>query len=329
MRAMETAFVTGGSGFVGQAVIKRLVSHGAKVRALARSERAAAIVADAGAEPVRGDVTDVASLAAGARGCDVAIHAAAKVDTWGRWEDFERVNVLGTANVLAGCRQGSVRRFVHVGTEAALVDGNALVNADETWPLRPNSAAFYPRSKARAEQLVVAASNGEMDTIVIRPRLVWGPGDATFLPAAAEMVEAGRFVWLGGGHHLTSTAHIDNVVTALLLAAGADAPAGGRAYFVTDGSPVEFRAFVTALLESIGVQPPTRSVPVPVARAAAVAIETTWRAMRLQGRPPLTRLAVWNAALECTVNDARAHQELGYVPVISREEGLRRLMSAD
>ena len=93
-----------------------------------------------------------------------------------------------------------MKRFVHVGTEAALVDGNALVNADETWPLKPDSRAYYPRSKARAEQMVVAANgDGGMETVVVRPRFVWGPGDTTLLPGIVELIRAGKFAWVGGG----------------------------------------------------------------------------------------------------------------------------------
>jgi nucleoside-diphosphate-sugar epimerase len=110
------AFVTGGSGFIGQALIRRLVGRGDRVRALARSGEAAAKVAEAGAEAVRGDLEDVAAMREGAAGCELAFHAAARLGEWGPWEEFERINVQGTANVLEACRDAGVRRFVHVGT---------------------------------------------------------------------------------------------------------------------------------------------------------------------------------------------------------------------
>src|SRR5687767_6398440 len=123
MEAPATAFVTGGSGFIGGRLIRRLVEAGSRVRALARSDRAAEAVHDAGAEPIPGDLGDVAAMRAGAEGCDTAFHAAALLGEWGRWEDFERGNVQGTRDALAACRTAGVRRFVHVGTEAALLDG--------------------------------------------------------------------------------------------------------------------------------------------------------------------------------------------------------------
>src|SRR4051812_637584 len=111
-----TAFVTGGSGFIGQALIRRLVERGQSVRALARSDGAAAKVEQAGAQAVRGDLDDVQALRDGAAGCQLAFHAAARLGDWGPWEEFERINVQGTKNVVDACRDAGVRRFVHVGT---------------------------------------------------------------------------------------------------------------------------------------------------------------------------------------------------------------------
>ena len=110
------AFVTGGSGFIGGALIRRLRNEGVEVSALARSDSSAAKVAGAGAEPAPGDLDDVEAMAAGAEGCDLAFHAAAALGEWGRREDFERGNVQGTRNALEAARRAGVRRFVHVGT---------------------------------------------------------------------------------------------------------------------------------------------------------------------------------------------------------------------
>lgn len=319
--------MTGGSGFIGGALISRLVGEGVQVTALARSKSSAERVRALGAEPFMGDLNPVGNMAEGAAGCGVAYHAAAFVQQWGPWSEFQSATVDGTANALAACREAGVKRFVHVGTEAALVDGNALVNADETWPLKPDSRAYYPRSKARAEQAVVA-TNGEggMETVVVRPRFVWGPGDTTLLPGIVELMRSGKFAWVGGGGNLTSTAHVENVVEGLVLAA--EKGRGGEAYFVTDGEPIAFREMITALAATQGVEPGSRNVPAPVAKTAAAAAEGLWRTLRLRGEPPITRLAVWNSALECTVNDAKAREKLGYRPVISREDGLAALSSS-
>ena len=316
---MATAFVTGGSGFIGGKLIERLRKEGLDVRALARSEASAEVVAARGAEPVRGDLEDVRAMREGAAGCELFFHSAAKLGDWGHAEEFERINVTGTRDALAAAADAEVRRFVHVGTEAALLAGQPLVNATEAAPLRPDSPALYSSSKAKAEQAVRDADRDGFETVVVRPRFVWGRGDTTLLPELVAAVRNGRFRWIAGGHHLTSTTHVDNTVEGLWLGATKGSPGG--VYFVTDGEPVEFRDFVTRMLRTQGVEPPDKSVPLPVAKATAAVLE------RVSGRrrPPLTRLAVWLSALECTIDISRAREELGYEPVRTIDEGLAEL----
>jgi len=320
---MPTAFVTGGSGFVGGRLLERLAEDGWTVRALARSDAAAEAVAGRGAEPVRGDLFDRAALAAGAAGADVAFHAAAKVGDWGPWAEFRRVNVDGTRAVAEACRAAGVRRLVHVGTEAAVLRGQALRDADERVPLAFDSPVAYAATKALAEHAVLQGARKGFETMVVRPRFVWGEGDTTLLPRFVALARAGRLRWIGGGCHHTSTTHVDNVVHALLLAAGRGR--SGGVWFVTDGSPVVFREFVSELLRTQGVEPPDGEVPVPVARAAVAAGELLYRRLPLSGPPPLTRFGLWLATRDCTLSDRRARAELGYAPVTSRARGLARL----
>jgi nucleoside-diphosphate-sugar epimerase len=318
-----TAFVTGGSGFIGGRLLERLARDGCRVRALSRSDRSAAAVERLGAEPVRGELAAPDSIAAGAGGCEVAFHLAAHLGQWGRREEFVAGNLTGTENALAGCRQAGVRRFVHCSTEAALLAGDPLVRVDETAPLRPDSKALYSSTKALAEQAVTAAGAEGFEAVVLRPRLVWGAGDTTLLPELVAAVDAGRLAWIGGGRQLTDTTHVDNVVEGLILAAAHGR--AGEAYFVTDDERVVFREFATALLETQGVEPPTRSIPAWLAAAVAAGSETAWRLLRLGGEPPLTRLALWLSSQECTLEISKARAELGYEPVIGRAQGLAEL----
>jgi nucleoside-diphosphate-sugar epimerase len=323
---MPSAFVTGGSGFIGGSLIRRLIADGWSVRGLARSDSAEAKVAKLGATPVRGELGDPDSIASGAEGCEVAFHLAAHLGDTGDWADFERGNVEGTKNTLDGTARAGVRRFVHCGTEAALMAGEPLVNVDETAPLRPDSPAPYPATKAKAEQAVRAASREGFETVVLRPRFVWGAGDTTLLPEMVKMVEAGRFVWVGGGGQLTATTQVDNVAEGLVLAAQKGAP--GEAYFVTDGEPVVFREFVSDLLRTQNVDPPTRSMPGWLGHALAGVGEPAWRLLPLPGRPPLARFAYWILTQECTIDDSKARRELGYAPIVTREQGLDELRDA-
>jgi len=319
----DAAFVTGGSGFIGGKLVERLVREGRPVRALARSDAAAAKVEALGAEAVRGDLGDRASLAAGAAGCAVAFHLAAHLGEFGAWEDFERGNVEGTRNTLGTCAEAGVRRFVHCGTEAALMAGDPLVQVDETAPLRPDSRAPYPATKAKAEQAVRAASREGFETVAVRPRFVWGKGDTTLLPEMVETVKAGKWAWVGGGRNVTDTAHVDNVVEGLILAAEKGKP--GESYFVTDGEPVVFREFVTALIETQGVEPPGRSLPAWTAAPMARVCEAAWKLLPLSGEPPMTTFRSWLLTQECTIDISKARSELGYAPIVSHEQGLAEM----
>lgn len=318
------AFVTGGSGFVGRQLIRALRTRGDRVRALARSDAAADKVVAAGAEAVRGDLDDTATMQGGMAGCDVVFHAAAKVEVWGRREDFERVTVLGTRRALAAARAAGAPRFVHVSTEAVLVGGPPLVDVDETRPLPQRPLGLYPWSKGRAEEEVRAAAREGLHATIVRPRAIWGTGDTVLLPRLIKLVDSGKFAWIGGGHALTSTCHVENVCAGLLAAAERGRP--GEAYFVTDGEPISFRSYINGMLQAVGRDASgAPSIPLSAARLLARLVEGWWSLTGKAGEPPLTRTAVELIGTQITVNDGKARRELGYSPVVTREQGLAAL----
>jgi nucleoside-diphosphate-sugar epimerase len=316
---MKRAFVTGGSGFVGGRVIRQLRAGGVEVAALARSAASASLVEALGATAVRGDLDDRAAMQAGMAGADVVIHAAAYVAEHGPLAEFLRVTVTGTENALAAARAAGVQRFVHVSTEAVLADGKPIVRADEARPRTSRPIGPYPLSKGLAEDRVLAANRDGLATVIVRPRFIWGAGDTNLLPKIAELVKRGRFAWIGGGRYLSSTCHVDNVVEGVLLAAERGGP--GEIYFLTDGEPVELRAFLTQVLATYGADPGDRSVPRWLARI--VAALTGW-----MKHPPVTRTAIALVGQEVTVVDAKARRELGYTGRVSRERGLAELRGA-
>jgi len=321
------AFVTGGSGFVGRRLLETLAREGHQARALARSDGSAREVSSRGAEVVRGDLDDQAAMAAGMAGCDVVYHAAAKVDVYGRRADFERITIEGTRRVIAAARAAGVPRLVHVSTEAVLVGGPRMVKADETWPLPRHPIGLYPWSKGRAEELVREANSPALTTIVLRPRAIWGAGDTTLVPRLADLGRRGKFAWIRGGGHLTSTCHVDNLCAALLLAA--ERGRGGEVYFITDGDDIPFRDFIGSMVKTAtGVDLGHRSVPFWVARMFAWLSQAAYAVLRLKGQPDLVPTTVRLIGEEVTVVDAKARRELGYTPVITRDAGLRQLAGA-
>jgi nucleoside-diphosphate-sugar epimerase len=295
---MAQAFVTGGSGFIGQALVRRLLDEGHSVRVLVRSEASAAKVSALGAEPVRGELTDLAAWRNEVTGSDVVFHLAAETDITADRERHELVTVRGTRAAVDAARYAKVPRFVHCGSEAALLAGAPLVDVDETAPLRPDSEAAYCAVKAVAEKIVLDANAQGFATVSIRPRFVWGPGSILTdgLVAAAK---AGQFAWIDGGRHTTDVTFVDNAVEGLMLGWQRGRP--GQAYFVTDRHRVILREFMETLFEIYGVD-----TPIPELNAAAeVPVPARW----FLGQP-------------CTLRTDKAVAELGYEPIVSHTAGL-------
>lgn len=314
-------FVTGGSGFVGGAVFSAFAGR-YELSAMARSESAAAKVKARGAAPVSCSLDHV--TAAHLAGVDAVVHAAAYVEEWGPWSAFYGANVEGTRRLLAAAKAAGVRRFVHIGTEAALFRGQSMLRVDETAPLALDSPFPYSRSKAMAEREVRSANGEGMTTIILRPRAIWGPGDETILPAVRKMVDAGKFKWIGGGHYRTSTTHVANLVHAIELALTRGW--GAQAYFVLDDGEQDLRDFFVRYLRTAGVELPSDEVPREVVRFAARVLEPIHEVFDL-GPPPITRFAANMMSVDCVLVDDLARKELGYRPVVSVEEGLAALAS--
>ncbi|MGW2512295.1 NAD-dependent epimerase/dehydratase family protein [Streptomyces scopuliridis] len=298
---MAQVFVTGGSGFIGQVLVRRLLDEGHSVRVLVRSEASAAKVSALGAKPVRGELTDPTTWRDEVTGSDVVFHLAAETDITADRERHELVSVRGTQAAVDAARYAQVPRFVHCGSEAALLAGAPLVDVDETAPLRPDSEAAYSAVKAVAEKIVLDANTPDFATVSIRPRFVWGP-DSLLVEGLIAAAQAGRFAWIGGGRHTTDVTFVENAVEGLMLGWRRGRP--GQAYFVTDRHRVTLREFLETQFEIYGVD-----VPIPDLDA-----ETAAREVPVPAR--------WFLGQQCTLRTDKAVAELGYEPVVSHAAGL-------
>ncbi|MBO9126680.1 NAD-dependent epimerase/dehydratase family protein [Rhizobium sp. 16-488-2a] len=315
-------FVTGGSGYVGRNLIRHFVARGFEVVALVRSEASEQVVRTLGAIPHRGDILG-GDLVAPMVGCEALVHAAADTDHGPATERQRQVNEAGTRAVMEAASASGVRKAVHLSTESVFATGKPLVNVDETLPLPRKFAGGYSRSKAAAERIALDFNSLELPVVVLRPRFVWGRDDTTALPALVDAAQSGKFAWISGGNYLTSTTHIANLCVAVdqALANGR----GGEAYFISDGEPVAFRTFVSALLQTQGLSVTEKSVPRGVVRTVAAIGDLLSRLSGGKIVPPLTLQSYATSAVEISLDISKARRELDYRPVISREQGLGEL----
>jgi len=341
--SLGPALVTGGTGFLGRRLVDRLLAQGRPVSVLAR--RPAPDLEKRGVRCIAANLDDAAAVRAACQGVETVFHVAAKVGVWGRFEDFHRVNVLGTEAVIAGCRQHGVRRLVYTSTPSVVYHGGDLAGADETLPLTTNCPAAYPTTKAIAERLVLEVSSPALRTVALRPHLIWGVGDPHLVPRLVARARAGRLRIVGSGRNRVDLTHVSNAVEAHLLAelalSGASnpepktqdskpaaPPAAGKAYFISNGEPVVLWDWINELLRALGIPPVRRRLSLGAATALGAAGEVLWRMLPLPGEPPMTRFVAKELATDHWFDISAARRDLGYAPKVSMAEGTVELAAS-
>lgn len=323
MLEKSIVFVTGGSGFIGRNLIRALGEQGHEVRALARSDRSAKIVENLGAMPVRGDLMDYESLDQGMNGADLLFHLAADTSHGLDSTRQDKTNLEGTRNVYKAAKSVGVTPAVHLSSEAVLLSGKPLINAEETTPYPDKFAGGYSRSKALAEQVALRANGEGLEVVVVRPRFVWGRDDTTALPQLIDAAKSGKLAWISGGHYPISTTHIANAVHGMILAV--EKGRAGEIYFVTDGDPLDFRTFITEMLATQNVAAPTKSVPRVLVKAVVKFGEILGKFTAGKLKGPMSWQEYGTLGVPVTLDISKACRELDYQAVITVEEGMREL----
>jgi nucleoside-diphosphate-sugar epimerase len=278
---------------------------------------------------MRGDLRDRRAVVEACRGMHVVFHVAALPGIWGRWEDFYQTNAVGTRHVIEGCRAHDVGKLIFTSSPSVTFDGKDQEGVDESAPYPSRWLCHYPHSKALAEQEVLAANGTEgLSTCALRPHLIWGPRDRHLIPRLVDRARRGRLRRVGDGTNLIDMVYVENAADAHLEAAEALAPGSpvaGRAYFITQGAPVNCWGWIDEILALAGLEPVRKSLSLGAAWRIGAVMEAVYRMLRLRGEPPMTRFLAAQLATSHWFDISRACRDFGYQPRVSTEEGMRRL----
>lgn len=319
--------VTGGGGFLGLYVVEQLAARGDRVRTLSRG-RYPSLTA-LGVETIEGDLRNAATVFAACEGMDAVIHTAAVAGIWGAWDVYYGVNTVGTQHVVDACRKQGVRRLVYCSSPSVTFDGGDQEGVDETAPYPKRWLCHYPHTKALAEQYVLASHGQDgLLTCALRPHLIWGPRDQHLIPRLLDRARRGRLVRVGDGKNLIDMIYVENAAAAHLQALDAlqpGSPVGGRAYFLSQGAPVNCWDWINEVLALAGLPPVRRSLSFRTAWRLGAAMEGAYAALRIQREPRMTRFLAAQLAKHHYFDITRARQDFGYQPLVSTEEGMQRL----
>ncbi|NTV12516.1 MAG: NAD-dependent epimerase/dehydratase family protein [Desulfobulbaceae bacterium] len=322
---MKKAAVTGGGGFIGSNLVRQLLARGVETLVIGRGPYPE--LRQAGALVARGDIRDLGFLSQAFSGCDTVFHVAAKAGIWGSREEYFAINLTGTENVLAACRQNQVANLIHTSTPSVVFAGQDLAGDDESLPYAEKFLCHYAASKVAAERAVLAANAPELATVALRPHLVWGPGDTNLIPRLVARGRQGLLKRVGAGRNLVDISYIDNVVDAHLLAAENLAGLGtaaGKPYFISQGEPVNLWGWINEFFSLVGVPPVRKALSFRQARLAGVIMEAVYGLLRLPNEPLMTRFLAEQLAHSHWFSIAAARRDLAYQPRVSIAEGLQR-----
>lgn len=322
--------VTGGGGFLGRYVVKKLLAKGYAVRVLGRSEQPD--LKEAGVDVIQGDIRDAKIVRAASRGVDVIQHIAAKAGVWGSWDDYYQINVVGTRNVLNACKELGTQRLIYTSTPSVVFNGEALQGVNETQPYGENWLCHYAHTKMIAEKEVLSANDPAgtgLRTIALRPHLIWGVGDNHLIPRVIERARLGKLRIVGDGTNKVDIVHVENAADAQIRAQVAlEREEGcGRPYFISQGEPVVLWDWINDLLQRLGIPKVEKQISLPTAYRVGAVMEGIWKTFRLKGEPPMTRFVATELAKDHYFDISAAKQNLGYQPSVYTEQGMEELVA--
>jgi nucleoside-diphosphate-sugar epimerase len=324
---MKKVLVTGGGGFVGLAIVKNAIARGLECVVVGRNTYPE--VEKLGARCFCGDIRDLSFLQQACKGVDTVFHVAALAGIWGPWSDYYSINVQGTDNVIAACRKNDIPRLVYTSTPSVVFNRDHIEGGDERLPYPEKYLCNYARSKVMAEKSVLDANSKNLLTCALRPHLIWGPGDPHLIPRLLQKGRSGELKKIGSSTNLVDISYVDNVAHAHMLAAlnlSGSAIAAGKAYFVSQGEPVNLWSWINELFIRVGIKPVEGKVSFAAAYTVGAVLES-WHSLFCRKKEPrMTRFLAEQLAKSHYFSIAAIERDLGYSPCISNVDGMNNLV---
>ncbi len=320
--------VTGGGGFLGGCIARKLHARGDQVIVLGRRKYTHL---DSGIESIVCDIRDREGVALALQGCDAVFHSAAIPGVWGDHKKYHGINVEGTRHVIDGCREHGVKKLIFTSSPSVVFGESDLENVDESVPYPKSYLCHYPETKAQAERLVIEANGRDgLSTVSLRPHLIWGVGDPHLVPRILDRALNGKLVRVGDGRNRVDIIHVENAAHAHIQACDAlepGSPVAGQCYFISDGEPVILWEWIDDLLSKLDYPAIGKTVSYRTARIVGAIFETIYGVLRIKKEPPMTRFVAAQLATSHYFNIDKAKKDFGYAPVIGQKEGMAALVS--
>lgn len=314
--------VTGATGFIGSHIAERLVKEGEDVVAFVRKTSNVEFLNSIGIKFAYGDINDPVSLAGAMKGIDIVYHSAAIADEWISSKEAYRVNVEGTRNLLDVARNAKLKRFVFISSLAVLgMKDHYGTPADAPYH---KSGDSYIDTKIDSEQLVMEYyEKYKLPVTVIRPGFVFGPRDNKLMPRILERLNNEQFMFVGSGKNKINAVYVENLTDAIILAAKNNL-AIGQVYNVTNDSFITLEDLIRKIVDIWKLKMPTKYMPKFIAYLMCNALTGFARLTKKKKPPYVTKTRIKLLSLNLDFDISKTKKELGYVPRISIEEGLRR-----
>jgi nucleoside-diphosphate-sugar epimerase len=323
---MGRVLVTGATGFVGGHLAERLRSGGYEVTTVARHSSDTTLLESWGVRIVRGDLGDASTLVTALEDVDIVVNCAAKVGDWGPVEEYRKVNVESLAVLLELVRTRNLKRFIHLSS-LGVYAARDHDQTDESEPPPEHHMDGYTQTKVESEKLALGYHQAHgVPVVVLRPGFIYGPRDRTVLPRLIDSLRRGIVRYLGDKTKVMNTIYVGNLVDAILLAMEKN-QAVGQVYNLTDDEVVTKQRFMETICRHAELPPPTKTVPLGLAKVLAAGMEGWAKLTGKQQAPRLTRARVKFLGLNLSFSVTKAKRELGYQPRVQFDAGMAETMA--